>query len=129
MKTITTEEFLSLKTKGKQFRFTGVVVSETMGWKRHYLKGKLHRTDGPALETHGGHSEWWWFGNFICMSDLIYTTPDIHSEFIKTRKLANDEYVELEIVKGTVYPEIDQIYFRKVLCDDGVFYIPILPGM
>jgi hypothetical protein len=28
-----------------------------------------------------------------------------------------------------MYQDIDQIYFRKILCADGVFYIPILPGM
>ena len=31
---------------------------DEFGTKRHYLKGKLHRTDGPAIEYAGGGGRW-----------------------------------------------------------------------
>ena len=30
----------------------------TNGDKSYYLEGKLHRTDGPAIEWANGHKEW-----------------------------------------------------------------------
>lgn len=128
MRRITEEEFINLKINKPRTRFSGVVTSP-MGWKRYYLKGKMHRTDGPALEMNDGHREWWWHGNLIAMSDFVHSAPDIHSPISKSMRLKDQQFVEVEIVKGTMYQDIDQIYFRKILCADGVFYIPILPGM
>jgi hypothetical protein len=33
------------------------------GAKRWYLSGKLHKTDGPAVEYVNGHKEWYLNGN------------------------------------------------------------------
>lgn len=128
MKQITPEEFNKLKGN-KASRFTGVVVSKLMGWKRYYLKGKLHRMDGPAMETETGHCEWWWHGTIIYMTNIVYTAPDINLGFYKSKTIENLDYIELDVVKGNNRPGLDQIYFRKILCEDGILYIPILPGM
>jgi len=127
MKQVTPEEFDKLK-QNEASQFTGVIVSKLMGWKRYYFKGQLHREDGPAYECADGSKEWWWYGTIIYISGFIYKTPDINF-YSKSKHLKDLEYIELGIVKGNTRPGLDQICFRKVICEEGIFYIPILPGM
>jgi hypothetical protein len=44
--------------KGKLHRADGPAVEYANGNKAWYLNGKLHRTDGPAIEWSNGHKEW-----------------------------------------------------------------------
>jgi len=49
--TITPEQFLDvLKTD---------IVVDSMGTRRWFLNGELHRVDGPAIEFANGSKEWW----------------------------------------------------------------------
>ena len=41
--------------------YTGI-VQKTNNYKRWYLNGKLHRTDGPAVERANGDKVWWMNG-------------------------------------------------------------------
>ena len=52
------EDFLSFEGKDT---FTGVVKDKD-GDVAHYLNGKIHRVDGPAIENADGDKEWWFHG-------------------------------------------------------------------
>ena len=51
---------------GKFHRKNGPAV-EWHGAKRWYYKGKLHREDGPAIEYENGYKEWWINGKKIAI--------------------------------------------------------------
>jgi hypothetical protein len=38
-------------------------VIDEEGTKTWYLDGRLHRTDGPAIEWSDGHKQWWLNGH------------------------------------------------------------------
>ena len=41
------------------------------GDKRWYLNGKLHRTDGPAIELANGNKYWYLNGEQVEMEDVL----------------------------------------------------------
>lgn len=45
--------------EGKLHRTDGPAVEGHDGSKRWFVNGKLHRTDGPAIELADGGKEWW----------------------------------------------------------------------
>ena len=47
---------------GKLHRTDGPAVEHPNGTKEWYLNGKKHRTDGPALEHPDGTKSWYLFG-------------------------------------------------------------------
>ena len=44
---------------GKLHRTDGPAIEYATGSKHWYLKGQRHRTDGPAIERFTGNTEWW----------------------------------------------------------------------
>ena len=48
--------------EGKLHRTDGPAVEWADGTKEWYLEGKLHRTDGPAFEYANGSKEWFFEG-------------------------------------------------------------------
>ena len=51
--------------KGKLHRTDGPAIEWPEGHKFWYLNGDLHRDDGPAVEWADGAKEWWKDGIFI----------------------------------------------------------------
>ena len=51
--------------KGKLHRTDGPAVVYTDGSCAWYLNGNLHRTDGPAVKYKNGYQAWWVDGKFI----------------------------------------------------------------
>ena len=47
---------------GKLHRTDGPAVEFASGHKEWYFEGKEHRTDGPAVECANGTKEWWFEG-------------------------------------------------------------------
>ena len=45
--------------KGKLHREDGPAIEHADGTKEWYLNGKLHRKDGPAIEWVDGHKIWY----------------------------------------------------------------------
>ena len=45
--------------KGKYHRTDGPAIEWANGDKEWYLNDKLHRTDGPAIERVSGSKSWW----------------------------------------------------------------------
>jgi len=46
------------------------------GDKYWYLNGKLHRTDGPALELINGDKHWYLNGKYVSMEDVLTDPKD-----------------------------------------------------
>ena len=44
---------------GRLHRTDGPAIEYASGHKEWYLNGELHRTDGPAVEWANGTKEWW----------------------------------------------------------------------
>jgi hypothetical protein len=56
----------------------------TDGSKVWWLNGKLHRTDGPAIERADGRKEWWLNGDLVSWQEVY--------------RQANDPEIELRIL-------------------------------
>jgi hypothetical protein len=79
---------------GRPSNFTGIVENNN-GDKYWYLKGMLHRVDGPAEEWAGGSKQWWLNGE--------YMTEEKHTKrtaYLRTTlgKLIFNEHFKLEEV-------------------------------
>ena len=75
---------------GKLHREDGPAVESPNGYKEWYLNGKLHREDGPAVEYSNGDKSW-----------FINGEKHTESEFkIKTQKTKNITVAELEKLLG-----------------------------
>jgi hypothetical protein len=46
-------------SKGKLHRTDGPAIEWSNGSKKWYINGKRHRLDGPAIEYADGSKEWW----------------------------------------------------------------------
>ena len=46
-------------TNGKLHRTDGPAIEYVSGTREWWVNGKLHRTDGPAIEYASGNREWW----------------------------------------------------------------------
>ncbi len=48
--------------KGRLHREDGPAVEDEFGYQEWYYNGKLHREDGPAVIWPSGETEWWYEG-------------------------------------------------------------------
>ena len=60
-------------------------ITYANGTKYWYLNGKLHRTDGPAVEYSDGSTEWW-------LNDKPYTKDNYYQELYKRGIISKEEY-------------------------------------
>ena len=96
------------------------------GAKYWYLNGKLHRTDGPAIEYSNGDKEWFLNGVYhrvngpaiICVNVYNYTAYFIHGKrhrldgparewreiYKKEWYINNKEYTEEDYLVAIQYP-------------------------
>ena len=56
---------------GKLHRTDGPAVERANGHKEWWLNGQLHRTDGPAVELANGGKEWWLNGRIFYLEEYI----------------------------------------------------------
>jgi hypothetical protein len=56
------EENNNMPRKKKPKPYTGSVQDSLL--VAYYVRGRLHRKDGPALEWNWGVKEYFWYGNF-----------------------------------------------------------------
>ena len=61
---------------GKLHRTDGPAIELVNGSKIWYLNGERHRTDGPAIEWIDGTKLWWLNGNQVAMEDVIADPKD-----------------------------------------------------
>jgi hypothetical protein len=73
---------------GKLHRTDGPAVERADGMKEWWLNGKLHRTDGPAVERADGMKMWWLNGKQVSWRDLY--------------RQANDPEIELRILSAVL---------------------------
>jgi len=73
----------------KLHRVDGPAIESANGAKVWYRDGKYHRVDGPAIEYYDGTKAWY-------IDGVKYT----FSEWIKVSKLSKDEISELVLYYG-----------------------------
>jgi len=62
---------------GKLHRTDGPAIEGANGTKSWYQNGELHRTDGPAIEYADGHKDWWIEGTWYTEEEFLrITQPD-----------------------------------------------------
>ena len=88
--------------------FTGIIEYPD-GSKVWYKKGKLHRINGPAVESSDGENHWWIEGEYYIDIDL----KNLISSSICLGK-NKDKY---------------NIEWLKFLTDKAIEEFPIIPGM
>ena len=70
--------------KGKAHRTDGPAVEYDNGTKVWYLKGELHREDGPALEHSDGSKQW-------LLNNKEYAKPEYYKELFHRGLLTEEE--------------------------------------
>ena len=66
---------------GKLHRTDGPAIEWADGSKAWYLNDKLHRTDGPAIERVDGSNEWWLNGKKVTEADVM--KPSCNSKVVE----------------------------------------------
>ena len=59
---------------GRMHRTDGPAVEYADGGKEWFLHGELHRSDGPAVEHGDGHKEWWLDGEQLTEAEHAQRT-------------------------------------------------------
>ena len=81
---------------GKLHRTDGPAIEGSDGSKSWWLNGKLHRTDGPAFEGSDGTKEWWLNGKLHRTDGPAYE----YSDGTKEWWLNGEQLTELQHQKG-----------------------------
>ena len=55
---------------GKLHRTDGPAIEYTNGTKAWFFNGKLHRIDGPAIDNVNGHKQWFLNGNEVTKEEF-----------------------------------------------------------
>ena len=78
---------------GKLHRTDGPAVEYANGDKFWYLNGKLHRTDGPAVEYYDGSVDWFLNDEEVTIADVLddketftWALQDHHPAFQRSNK-------------------------------------------
>lgn len=110
------------------------------GTRTYWTKGERHRLDGPAVEYADGGKEWWYQGEYVASNEEMLVAPkfltnfDSMKEFESHHILINrdDQYILIEdkILSNEICPFTGQpLTFKKILHQNGIGYIPNLPGL
>ncbi len=129
MKTIKIRDYSELPTD-----FTGI-AEHPNGSKLWCLNGKLHRTDGPAIEGADGSKEW-------CLNGQLHRTDGPAVEYADGSKswYLNGKHVyglgpigDYILIEDGLPSDVERlgkwVTQRKVLTEKGIMYIPNLPGI
>ena len=63
-------------------KFYNECITDVHGNKFWYLDEKRHREDGPAIEWHNGHIEYWVRGNYL-IPDKTINDPVLKAKYPK----------------------------------------------
>ena len=86
---------------GKLHRTDGPAVEGAFGSKYWYINGELHRTDGPAVEGYGYKA--WWLNNIEYSHKDWKAMVDILNNFKKLGKVNLDETTEQPVMTVDKY--------------------------
>lgn len=131
--------------------FTGIVMYPS-GTKIWYKERKIHRLDGPAIETPDGEKEWWKEGKQHRLDGPAVEYTDGEKRWLKEgmfhridgpaiqwkngngewwvdgkryyRSLDIRDWLFLETTKGKY-----DLYWYKFFTEEGIAELPILPGL
>jgi NTP pyrophosphatase (non-canonical NTP hydrolase) len=80
----------------KLHREEGPAIESASGGKYWYLKGKLHREDGPAVEYADGSKSWWLDDEEVTEEEVLGTKEVDYAEFVESMILTEgaDRLVE-----------------------------------
>jgi hypothetical protein len=109
------------------------------GTKTYWVKGERHRLDGPAVEYADGGKEWWYRGEYVSSNEEMLAAPKFLTLYDSMEKLEqhhilinrDDEYILIDpcVHSSTLCPFTGQpLTFKKILHQNGIGYIPNLPG-
>jgi hypothetical protein len=76
------------RLNGKLHRSDGPAIERADGSKSWWLNDELHRTDGPAFEEADGRKEWFLNGNLVSWQEVY--------------RQANDPEIELRILSAVL---------------------------
>lgn len=99
----------------------------------YYKKGKFHSDTGPAIIRE--QVEWWQDGYFIFRRGWLLKEPTLPPiQEIQRGNIIRENFSYIcleEQVAGLSSLEFagKPISFRKLLLEDGIWYLPNLPGM
>lgn len=108
-----------------------------MGDTLIYKRGKFHCLDGPAI-TRSDNTEWWAEGNFRYRKGVVLPRPSLLSFQDRDWTAAPPRPYTGEwiVIESNISPDKDcpdfggkPVYFQKVLTEQSIGFIPILPGM
>jgi hypothetical protein len=85
---------------GKLHRVDGPAVETAMGTKHWYLRGKKHRVDGPAIEYAGYRKEWWLNGKLHRVDGPAVDRADGYKEWYLHGNLHRVDGPALERANG-----------------------------
>lgn len=123
----------------KEYFVAGELVKRVyyMGDTLNYKRGKFHCLDGPAI-IRPNNTEWWVEGNFRYRKGVVLPRPSLLSfqDADWTAAPPKPYAGEWIVLQDVIPPDSDcpdfggnPVYFQKVLTEDIIGYIPILPGM
>jgi hypothetical protein len=90
--------------KGNVHRENGPAVEYAYGNREWWVHGKRHRTDGPAVEYVDGWKEWW-------IKDLQFRSEESHRSLVNETKDMVWQICSSRIVADPLFAE----YFLKFL--------------
>lgn len=99
------------------------------GTEEWWFEGERHCKDGPAITWPQNYKEWWFRGEHIYNSRWILNKPNLllvneRHEF----PLDNDYVLIQKDVPGKGKFNEEPVKFIKILTQDSIGYIPMLPG-
>jgi hypothetical protein len=79
----------------------GYLYKYVNGFKEWYLNNKLHREDGPAIESANGHKEWYVNDKLHREDGPAIVYADGNKEwFLNDKQVSQKEFKRLLILKG-----------------------------
>ena len=99
---------------GKLHRLDGPAV-ESVDVKQWWVNGKLHRLDGPAIEEANGHKEWWVDGKLHRLDGpaIIYSNEG-HEWYFEGRCFTNEQDFQIEVIKSMLDSSLNQKEKQKI---------------
>jgi len=99
------------------------------GTEEWWFEGERHRKDGPAITWPQNYKEWWFRGENIYNSKWILNKPDLSSVSERHEFPLGQDYFLIERdVSGKGFFNLEPVKFVKILTQDNIGYIPMLPG-
>ena len=102
--------------KGELHREDGPAVETSNGSKQWYLKGELHRENGPAVETFQGSKHWYLKGKRHREDGpAVETSNGSNQWYLKGKKLTEEEHqAKLRPAKEYSIEQLEELLGHKI---------------